>query len=74
MDFGNWLFSHNKANIGCTVLLSVHTTDVGKLPCTHGRTKLIVSQAINGLGNQCPLVLPHVVGKSKILMNLQQYI
>ena len=63
-------FSHNKADIGSTVLLSVHTTDVGKPPGTHGRTKLI-AQVNNGLGNQCPLVLPHVVRQSKILTNLQ---
>ena len=63
-------FSHNKADICRTVLLSVHTTDVGKPPGTHGRTKLI-AQVINGLGNRRPLVLPHVVRKSKILTNLQ---
>jgi hypothetical protein len=61
--------SHNKANIGHTVLPSVYTTDVGKPTGTHGRTKLI-AQVINGLGNQRPLVLPHVVCKSKILTNL----
>ncbi len=33
-------------------------------------TKLI-TQLINRLGNQCPLVLPHVVQQSKILTNLQ---
>ena len=63
-------FSHNKADICHTVLLSVHTTDVGKPPGTHGWTKLI-AQVINGLGNQRPLVLPHVVSESKILTNLQ---
>ena len=63
-------FSHNKAHLGHTILLSVHTTDVGKPPGTHGRTKLI-AQVINGLGNQRPLVLPHVVCKSKILTNLK---
>jgi hypothetical protein len=63
-------FSHNKADIGRTILLLVHTTDVGKPSSTHGRTKLI-TQVINGLGNQSPLVLPHVVCKSKILKNLR---
>jgi hypothetical protein len=47
-------FSHNKADISRTILLSVHTTDVGKPSGTHGRTKLI-TQAINELGNQRPL-------------------
>ena len=64
------VFSLNQADIGRTVLLSVHTTDVGKPPGTHGRTKLI-AQVINGSGNQCPLVLSHVVCKSQILTNLQ---
>jgi hypothetical protein len=61
-------FYHNKADICLTVLPSVHTTDVGKPPCTHGRTKLI-AQVVNRLGNQHHLVLPHVVCKSKILTN-----
>jgi hypothetical protein len=62
-------FSHNKAGIGLPVIW-VRTTDVWKPSSTHGRTKLI-AQAIHGLGNQRPLVLPHVVRKSKILTNLQ---
>ncbi len=62
-------FSHNKTDIGRTILLSVHTTDVGKPPGTHGRMKLIAQ--VNWLGNQRPLVLPHVVCKSNILSNLQ---
>ena len=62
-------FSHNRAGIGRAVLW-VRTTDVWKPSGTHGRTKLI-AQVINGLGNQGPLVLPHVVCKYKILTNLQ---
>jgi len=63
-------FSHNRASI-CSVVLWVRTTDVWKPSGTHGRTKLI-AQVINGLGNQGPLVLPHVVCKYKILTNLQK--
>ena len=62
-------FSHNRAGIDRSIL-RVGTTDVWKPACTHGRTKLI-AQVINGLGNQCPLVLPHVIRQSKILTNLK---
>ena len=62
-------FSHRKADMGL-VPVWVRTTDVGKPPNTHGRTKLI-AQAINGSGNRRPLVRPHVVRKSKLLTNLQ---
>ncbi len=63
-------FSHRKADKGL-VPVWVHTTDVGKLLDTHGRTKLI-AQAINGSGNLRPHVRPHVVRKSKLLTNLQK--
>jgi hypothetical protein len=62
-------FSHCKAGIGLPVIW-VHTTDVWKPASTHGRTKLI-AQAIHRVGNQRPLVLPHVVCKSKFSTNLQ---
>ena len=66
-------FAHNKADIGRTILLSVHTTDVGKPSGTHGSRTKLITQVINGFGNQRPLVLrlPHVVCKSKILTNLR---
>ena len=63
------VFSHNRARIFRAVR-RVGTTDVCKPSGTHGWMKLI-AQVINGLGNQRPLVLPHVVRKSKILTNLQ---
>jgi hypothetical protein len=63
-------FSLNKADIGYTFLLSVHTVDVGKPPSTHGRTKL-TAQVINRSGNRRPLVRPNVISKSKILTILQ---
>ena len=31
----------------------------------------LIAHVINGLGNRCPLVLPYVICKSKILTNLQ---
>ena len=52
------------------MVLCVGTTEVCKPSGTHGWTKLI-SQVINGLGNQCPLLLPHVIRNSKFHANLQ---
>ena len=52
------------------MVLCVGTTEVCKPSGTHGWTKLI-SQVINGLGNQCPLLLPHVIRNSKFHTNLQ---
>jgi hypothetical protein len=62
-------FSQNKAG-NIRAVLWVGTTDVWKPSDTHGRTKLI-AQVIKELCNQRPLVLPHVIRKSKILTNLQ---
>ena len=33
--------------------------------------RTMIAQSVDNLGNQCPLVLPHVVRKSKILTNLK---